>query len=302
MADTYEDFLNELSKRTGASVEQSDVEALRGKNPEDVEAHKRALEAQYARRGSNVPGSGGGSSGGGVSAAPAAAPPAQAWNQSGQMFPDWYHGLMQQQVAQQQAEQAENKARADALYSTLNTRATQGLQVNANDPIIRGQVEAYGAQGERARRNYLSDLAEQSGPLANIQGERRMTAERLGQGTGAFQAELLARELGARRDEIAQALAAQGGMLSGDQNRNLQAQLAALDQATREAGIGLQGREQDMQYDLGNKGLTLQRELGQGGLGLQRRGQDLSQDQFLRELALREWDRGQYWDYNYAGL
>jgi hypothetical protein len=308
MADQYEDFLSELSKRSGASVEQSDLEALRGKNPEDVEAHKRALEAQYAQRGSNTPGQGSGSS------APTpqpvqAAPPAQTWNNSANMFPDWYrdqqqqqNDLMRQQIAQQQAAQAENKTRADALYGQLNARATQGLQVNANDPIIRGQVDAYAAQGERARRGYLSDIAERSGPLANIQGERRMAAERLGQGASAFQAELLGRELGSRRDEIAQALAMQGSMLSGDQNRNLQSQLAAMDQAIAEAGVGLQGRGLDLQRELGNRGLDLQRDLGGRGLDLQSRGQDLSQDQFLRELALREWDRGQYWDYNYAGL
>src|SRR5436190_24223626 len=133
MADTYADFLGELSKRTGASVEQSELAALQGKSPEDVDAYKKALETQYAQRGSNTPG---GSSGGGAAPAPAAAaPPAQAWNTSGNMFPDWYQGLMQQQVAQQQATQAENKAKSDALYGQLSQRANQGLQVNASDPV-----------------------------------------------------------------------------------------------------------------------------------------------------------------------
>lgn len=303
MAENYDDFLRELSKRTGASVEQSDVAALQGKNPEDVEAHKRALEQQYAKRGSNVPGSSAPSSN-----------PAQSWNSApASPFPSWYGDMMQQQIAQQQAAQAETKARADALYANLNTRATQGLAVNANDPIIKGQVDAYGAQQERARRNYLSDTAERSGPYANLRGEQRMTAEKVGQGVGAFQSELLGRELGSRRDEIAQALAMQGGMLQGDQQRELQMKLAAMDQAIGEAGIGLQGRGLDLQRDLGfaglgmqerlgQGGLDLQRMLGLGGLGLQKRGQDLGQDQFLRELALREWDLGNQSDYRWSGL
>ena len=45
--DNYDDFLKELSKRTGAAVEQDDLATLRAKNPGDVAAHMRKLEAQY---------------------------------------------------------------------------------------------------------------------------------------------------------------------------------------------------------------------------------------------------------------
>lgn len=279
--------------------------------------------------------------------------PAQAWNAApsaqADPFPAWYKELMtsqaaQQQVdtqqraaaaaqaaAQQQAAQAEAKAKSDALYGQLDTRAKQGLQVNAQDPIIKGQVDAFSAQGERSRRGYLSDVAERSGPYANMRGEQRMTAEKLGQGTAGFQAELLGRELSSRRDEIAQALSTQGAILSGDQTRNLQAQLAQMDQGIKEAGLGLQGRQIDqqgalgfsgqaLQRDLGfadlslrdklgmgaldmqGRGLDLQRELGMGGLALQGRGLDISSDQFLRELALREWDLGDQSDWRWAGL
>lgn len=320
-----DDFIAELAKRYGASGESSDIARLNEyeqgiaagtTTPEQLAAHKKALETQYAQRGSNVPNQ----SGGAAPQAPAATvqTPAQSWNAAPaaapvDQFPAWYRDLMTQQVQQQQAQQAATTQKADALYGQLNDRATQGLQINASDPIIKGQVDAYGAAGERSRRNYLSDVAEQGGPYQNMRGEQRMTAEKLGQGTSAFQAELLGRELGARRDEIANALQTQGAILSADQQRNLTQQLAQMDQAIKEAGVGLQGQglaQQgalgfaglDLQRQLGMGGLDLQRTLGLGGLGLQARGQDLSQDQFLRELALRQWDLGDQSDFRWANL
>ncbi len=348
------EYLRNLSGRTGASVEQSDVQRLTQTDGDDTGRLQAAYESQYARRGASqtegsgtdsqdlmrggygsgrdenqggAPASGGRQSGGSPSGGrPGGVAPSQAWNAAGAApaasvdpFPSWYKDLMQSQVAQQQAERAAQQQKADALYGQLDTRAKQGLQINASDPIIKGQVDAFSAQGERARRNYLSDIAERSGPYANVRGEQRMTAEKLGQGTSAFQAELLGRELGARRDEIAQALSAQGAMLSGDQTRNLQAQLAQMDQAIKEAGIGMQGRGLDLQRDLGfsdlalrdklgmgglalqGRGLDIQRELGLGGLALTGRGQDMSMDQFLRELALREWIAGDNSDRAWAG-
>jgi hypothetical protein len=310
----YDQWLQELSKRTGASVEQSDADALATKNPEDVEAHKKALETQYAQRGGTQ------RTGDGQvqqQSQPVQAPsnnPTQSWNNSAQdPFPSWYRDLMQQSVATQQAQAAETKGRADSLYSTLNADIDKGINVNANDPIIRGQVDAYAAQGERAKRNYISDVAEGAGPLANIRGEERMAAERLGQGVSGFQSELMGRELGARRDDYAQRLAMMGGMVSGDQTRGLQEKLSLMDQAIGEAGVGTANRGLDIQKDLGFAGINTQRDLGFagintqrdlgfGGLDLQRQGMNINADQFLRELALREWQLGDDSDYRWASL
>lgn len=228
--------------------------------------------------------------------------PAQQWNS--QPTPDpmaqWYQPLIAQILSERQAEKDASKQRSDALYTTLNGRANQGLNINADDPGIKGQVDTYRATSERARRNYLSDIAESRGPLANIRGEERMSAEKLGQSAAGFQAELVARERGRIADEVGQALAMQGNLLQGDQSRDLTSQLALLDQAVKEGSLGLQGRGQNLQAALGFGGLDLQRELGIGGLGLQQRGQDMSMDQFLRELALREWQLGDESDWRWA--
>lgn len=174
-------------------------------------------------------------------------------------------------VSQQWAAQPTNP-RVEQLYGLLMQRATQGTDVSGS-PVVRAQSDAYAANEERSRRNYISDVAERGGPYANIEGERRMASERMGQRVGGFEAELMGRELAARRDEISEALTLMAGQLSGDQTRALQRELAQIEAQLAEQGMALQGR-----------------------------GMDLQNDQFLRELALREWDLGQTWDYRWSGL
>jgi hypothetical protein len=70
--------------------------------------------------------------------------------------------------------------------------------VDRSDPVVRAQADAYSANAERAMRNYLSDLAEKN-PGQNLQGEKRMAAERLGQKTARFEARLIAEQCAARR-------------------------------------------------------------------------------------------------------
>ncbi len=164
-------------------------------------------------------------------------------------------------------------SRWDALYNQLYERANQGLAVSRNDPTIRAQSDAYAANEERARRNYLGDLAEKAGPGANMRGEERMSAERVGQRTGSVEAELMGRELIARRQEIADALQARQGMLTFEQQMALQEKLAAYDNAIKQQQIGLQGR-----------------------------GLDMQNAQFLANLGFQVEDRKNYWDGIRSGL
>lgn len=166
----------------------------------------------------------------------------------------------------------------DALIAQLMARAQQGTAVDRNNPNIRAQVDPAVAQLERSSRGYLDDVAERSGPLANLQGERRLASERTGQAAGTLEAEVIGREIEARRGEIMQALSLWGDQLSDQQRIELQRELGYLDDATRRYGID-QGVDVSM-----------------AGLGLQRYGLDLSNDQFLRDLALREFDTWNRWD------
>jgi hypothetical protein len=130
--------------------------------------------------------------------------------------------------------------RANDLYNTLLGRAKQSENVSPDDPIISGQTDAFAAQQERARRNYLGDLAESSGPYASgaMLGQSRMTAETMGQNVGNFQSQLMGRELESRRKEIQDALSQMGSMLSDEQKMALEKELGYLNDATQRYGIG----------------------------------------------------------------
>lgn len=195
--------------------------------------------------------------GGGGGGQPQYATPTQAWNTQPTTLPQ--------------------SSKNSELYSLLMGRAQQGTGVDSKSLDVRQQVDPATAQMERASRNYLDDLAEKAGPLANIQGERRLASERLGQQAGAFEAEIIGREKAARREEIQQALTLWGSMMSNEQQLALQKELAQLSAQERAADRELQSRFQ-------SQSLAQQ------------------QDQFLKELALREWDTTQGWDYRWQTL
>lgn len=158
----------------------------------------------------------------------------------------------------------------DALIAQLMARATQG-PVDRNDLNIRAQVDPAVAQMERSSRGYLDDAAERAGPLANLQGERRLASERTGQAAGTLEGEVIGREIEGRRDEIMQSLSLWGDQLSDQERLALQRELGYLDDATRRYGI-------DSGADVSMYGLNL------------------NNDQFLRDLALREYDTWNRWD------
>ena len=155
---------------------------------------------------------------------------------------------------------------ANEFVRLLMERAQRG-PVDRRDADVRAQADAYGAQQTRASRNYLSDLAEREGGApVNLRGEERMAAERAGQASGAFEAEIIGRLNAQRRDELLQYMQMWGNQLSNDQRVSIERELANLTDRARTAD-----RSQNM-------------------------------DQFLRELALREWDIGQGWDYRWSGM
>lgn len=178
--------------------------------------------------------------------------------------PQYQNDLIKQMMDRQASQDAQQRQRGDNLYNLLNERATQGLNVDRNNPAIRAQADAFSAQQDRAARNLNSDVAERGGQFANLEGTRRMSAERAGQASGAFEANLMGQEINAKRQEIAQALQGQAGLLTADQQNQLQRQMALLDAAAKQQQIGL-GRSslaQDWQRAL------LNNEQAQNQLGL----------------------------------
>jgi hypothetical protein len=232
-------------------------------NQTEMEANRQAdissgspLAGMWGGQGD--PRRGGGGGGGSQS-------PAQAWNA-------------------QPAPAGGGMGQSSDLFKMLMDRATQGTTISREDPNIRQQVAPYAAQEERAKRNYISDVAEREGPLANLRGEERMAAERMGQRVGGFEAELIGRELTAKREEITHAIDAALRIGAQDQAQALTLQLAQID------------------ADLRRQGLDVQRYGIDSGANVAISGQNNQMDQFLRELALREWGMGEDNDYRWASL
>ena len=124
-------------------------------------------------------------------------------------------------------------ATRNSLMDYLMGRVNQSLAINRNDPVIRQQADAFDAQGQKARRDFLGDVAEQNGPYNSgaLMGQARMSAEALGKSVGSFEAMLMQKELDARRLEIQNALNGAIGMISEQERNDLTRELGRLDNA-----------------------------------------------------------------------
>jgi hypothetical protein len=107
-------------------------------------------------------------------------------------------------------------------------RANQSLAIDPNDPIIRNQADAHNVGLERGRTQYLQQVAERGGSNANISNEERSSAEQVGQGSADFESQLMGNEVTARRQEIQSALNGAQGLLTAEQQMQLQEELAQL--------------------------------------------------------------------------
>lgn len=191
-------------------------------------------------------------------------------------------------------QQTANQGTQDVVRNSYLQQATQGTTVDRNDPNVRQQAEPFAAAQERARRQYESEQAERLsakglGDSGAMDAERRLATERAAQNTGAFESQLVGRELQNKRNEIQTALQALGGMVDSDQGRALQLELAKLDAQLKQAGI-------DTQSSLGSQELALKDKLGTGGLNLDYLRALLQNQQFGDQLGLNVADREAYWN------
>lgn len=199
-----------------------------------------------------------------------------------------------------------NQGTQDVVRNSYLQQATQGTVVDRNDANFKQQLDPFVAHQDRARRQYESEQAERLsaqglGNSGAMQNERRLGAERAGQASGAFESQLVTRELENRRDEIKESLAGLRGMISDDQTRALQKQLAELDAAIKRegiaAGVATAGSELALKDKLGTGGLSV--DLMRALLQNQQYGAGLNQDQnqFLDRLGFDTSGRQADWDW-----
>jgi hypothetical protein len=161
------------------------------------------------------------------------------------------------------------------LIDQLLARARQSVMDNPeSQAIIRRQSDTFAAQQERARRNYLADAAEDLGPNANLRNESRMTAEKVGQATAGFEAELMGRELTAKRAEIADALSAMESLIATGQGtaltvqaQELQRQKMLLDDALAKLGLKQNNSQFNANLDYQKSALSQQGRIANNQLG-----------------------------------
>lgn len=180
------------------------------------------------------------------------------------------------------------------VTDSYTQRAQQGTAIDSNDPNIRQQVDPYAAAQERQRRQYETNQAERLstqglGNSGAMDLERRRAMETAGQNTGAFESQLIGRELENRRNEIADALKSLGGMVESDQGRQLQRELANIDAAIKREGIAAQVNTSDREIGLKDK-------LGMAGINVDLLRTMLQNQQFDKGQSL-DWSKFD-WDTN----
>jgi hypothetical protein len=181
-----------------------------------------------------------------------------------------------------------NQGTQDVVRNSYLQQATQGTKVDLNDPNFKQQIDTFNAGSDRARREYQSQAAERLsaqglGNSGAMQNERRLSDEQAATSQGAFQAQLVSRELENRRNEIKDALTNLRGIISGDQAMALQKQLADLDAAIKREGLSQSGT-------LGAGDLALRDKLGTGALNMDLLRALLQNQQFGTDAGIRIGD------------
>jgi hypothetical protein len=120
------------------------------------------------------------------------------------------------------------------LYNMLMTRASQSEIIDPNDPTIKAQVDPQVAQLQRANQQNLAADAERAGSNANIGAETRAGAENVGTQAAGIEGAVMGQQLAARQAEIQQALSGAQGLLTNEQQMNLQEELAKLQLAQQQ--------------------------------------------------------------------
>lgn len=146
----------------------------------------------------------------------------------------------------------QRQAQAEQLFQYLMGRAHQSENVTADDPVIKGQTDAYASRQIDSSRNELSALAERGGANFNPEASQRSVAERLGKNTADFQSQLMGRELQSRRDEITNSLTQMAGLLTAEQQMALQDELARLEMMSGQSQFGQSLAERAFEFGATN--------------------------------------------------
>lgn len=130
--------------------------------------------------------------------------------------------------------------------------------VDQNDPDIAGAISANKVATERSLSQENDQIAEQAyaqrlGGAGSTQASLQAARERTGAGQGQFAGNLVAQQATARRSQITQLLQVGAGVMTADQQQQLQLELAKMDAILRQQSITNQNTQANdqlgYQYD-----------------------------------------------------
>lgn len=188
--------------------------------------------------------------------------------------------------------------------NTLINQMAQQEVPDVNDAAIKAQLDPMRAEAERAMRGDIRSEAEAAFASDQDFGapEKVAAQERAGQQVGLKAADLVGRELTARRDQIKSALAQFGDTMEADQKRALEEKLRKMEDATKRYGIDtdrdVAKSDQDIKRygidkttALGEKDISVREKLGMGGL---------NNDMIRNLMQDRQWRERMGFDYGMA--
>lgn len=170
------------------------------------------------------------------------------------------------------------KQRQGILDRLMGLADQYSKPVTAQDPSIAAASDAYGAQTDRALQQYREQAAERAHaegvPTGAFDAQIGGAVTSAGMAKASNVSSMVIDQLNKQRAQLSDVLSQGAGILSAQDQADIQNKVANIDAALKKEGLNLQGRS-----------LDIQQQLGQGGLDLQRLGLTNQNNQFYDQFA-----------------
>jgi hypothetical protein len=178
----------------------------------------------------------------------------------------------------------------DAFKTSLLNALNKPVGVDPNDPVMKGQMDAFSLAQTRAKQRDREAMASRAGASGQISDLATGGAfdeglsnleQRQGEAEAGFNANLAGDELNKQRDELYRYMALAGNQLNAEEARALQEKLFNIEAQIKREGMKQQGDQ--FGADLG-----LREELGKMGIDVSKMGINTQGSLGGRELDLKD--------------
>jgi len=192
--------------------------------------------------------------------------------------------MLAQLIAQNDAAAKQNAEFSNRIHGTVLDEIDKGsAPVDPNDPSIAGPMNVYSQQQDKALaagREAMAARAQSGGmPTGAFDASLQSSYENLGSDKAAYNSSLVTDQLKQRQAQLQNALSTGAGLLTADEARNVQTQLAAI-------SARLQKMDLDQSGAIANRDLDVRSDLGQGQLALAQQTEADRQNNFYDSMGL----------------